>query len=237
MTGLSTPPPLHRHRAPHRELLRRHRDQWTRREFQRAFAVSALFFTSSVVASFFAIQYATEKASNSVTDIILSNVPAMDIAGFFVFGTLLLVAFTTLVMLAHPKRLPFTLNSLALFYFIRSAFVSLTHIGPFTLPSDPTDWGVLAAHFLFGADTFFSAHTGVPFLLALIFWQEKGLRNIFLAWSVYMGTVVLLGHYHYTIDVASAFFITYAIFCLCDQFFPRTRALFLSDEAASATRI
>jgi hypothetical protein len=226
--------PLHRHPAPHRELLRRYKEYWTTREFIESFSLAILFFLASIAASFFAIQYATTHASNSVTDIILSNIPVFDVDGWFVFGTLFLVLFSVLVVLAHPKRLPFTLNSLALFYFIRSAFVSMTHIAPYPIPPDPANWGVLAAHFLFGADTFFSAHTGAPFLLALIFWKEKGLRNVFLAWSVYMAIVVLLGHYHYTIDVVSAYFITYTIFSLCVWLFPHTRALFLRDEAQRA---
>jgi hypothetical protein len=224
---------LHRHHAPHRELARRYRAHWSRKEFRSALYVSVLFFAAAVTVSFFAIQYATERASNAVADIILSNFPPLDVDVFFVFGTLLLIIFATLLAFAHPKRLPYMLNALALFYLIRSAFVTMTHLGPFPVPLDTTDWGTLAAHFLFGADRFFSAHTGVPFLLALIFWRETALRNIFFLWSVYMATVVLLGHYHYTIDVASAYFITYTIFILCERFFPKTRALFLSDETVT----
>lgn len=221
--------PLYRS-GGHTELFRRYRVHWGRREFRRAAYVSVLFFASSVVVSFFAIQYATERATNAVGDIILSNVPPFDVDGYFVFGTLLLIGFIALILLAHPKRVPFALNSLGLFYLIRSAFVSMTHIGPFPIPTDTTNWGTIAAHFLFGSDRFFSAHTGVPFLMAFIFWRERGLRNLFLLWSVYMAAVVLLGHYHYTIDVASAYFITYTIFVLCERLFPNTRALFLSDE-------
>ncbi|MCR4325521.1 MAG: sphingomyelin synthase family protein [Patescibacteria group bacterium] len=222
--------PLHRHSQPHRELARRYRHYFSRSDFRTATALSGVLFALSVVASFFAIRYATERASNSVTDIILSNVPAMDVDGLFVWGTVFLIAFITLLLLAHPKRVPFTLNCLALFYFIRSAFVSLTHIGPFPLQSENAyDLGHFISTFLFSSDLFFSAHTGVPFLLALIFWREKAARNIFLAWSVYMATVVLLGHYHYSIDVASAFFITYTIYVLGGYLFPKSYALFLHD--------
>jgi hypothetical protein len=118
------------------------------------------------------------------------------------------------------------LYSLALFFLIRSAFTTLTHIGPFHIPAPSADWGTLAKDFLFSSDLFFSGHTGVPFLMALIYGRNVLLRPVFLAWSAYMAVVVLLGHYHYSIDVASAYFITYTIFCLCERFFPQSRRLF-----------
>jgi membrane-associated phospholipid phosphatase len=68
--------------------------------------------------------------------------------------------------------------------------------------------------------------------MALIFWREKGLRYLFILWSVYMGIVVLLGHLHYSIDVASAYFITYSIFCIAVWLFPKDHKLFFSDVPA-----
>ena len=70
-------------------------------------------------------------------------------------------------------------------------------------------------------DLFFSGHTGAPFLMALVFWPHKRLRYIFLAWSGFFAVVVLLGHIHYTIDVLSAFFITYGIYHIALHFFPK----------------
>lgn len=221
--------PLHRHKAPHRELLRRYRAHFAEREFRTALYSSLVFFAASVLVSFYAINYANEVASNAVTDIILSNIPAFDVDGLFGYGTILLIAFVALVLFTHPKRIPFSLNSMAAFYFIRSAFTSLTHLGPFpTLPPNG-DWGTLLSHFLFGDDYFFSAHVGVCFLLALVFWRDKFLRYAFLAWSVFMSVIVLLGHYHYSIDVASAYFITYTIYVLCVKFFPKSLAIFNAD--------
>ncbi|HTR18467.1 MAG TPA: phosphatase PAP2-related protein [Candidatus Paceibacterota bacterium] len=191
--------------------------------------LSLLYFAASVVVSFYAINYATESASNSVTDIVLSNVRAFDVDALFAYGTLLLVAFITLLLLAHPKRVPFTVFALGTFYFIRSAFTSLTHLAPFPSMPPNGDWGVLIGHFLFGGDLFFSGHVGVCFLMALIFWRDKVLRYVFLAWSLYMSAVVLVGHYHYSIDVASAYFITYTIYVLCVKWFPKSFAVFHAD--------
>ncbi len=227
-----TSPALHPRKGPlwGRELAHRYRSHFSRRDYQMAIAGSILFFLASVVVSFYAINYANDVASNYVTDIILSNVPAFDVDGLFGYGTILLIAFVTLVLLTHPKRAPFSLFSMGTFFFIRSAFTSLTHLGPFpTLPTNG-DWGKLLSHFLFGSDYFFSGHVGTCFLLALIFWKEEGLRYLFIVWSAYMAVVVLLGHYHYSIDVASAYFITYTIYVLCVKFFPTSLAIFNADS-------
>ncbi|HEV3244786.1 MAG TPA: phosphatase PAP2-related protein [Candidatus Paceibacterota bacterium] len=218
-----------RRRSPHRELLHRYGTHFSQREYRTALFLSLVFFAASVVFSFFVINYANEIASNFVTDIILSNTPALGVDGLFAYGTILLIAFITLLLLSHPKRIPFSLNSMATFYFIRSAFTSLTHLGPFPTVPPNGDWGILLSHLLFGSDYFFSGHVGVCFLLALVFWQDKVLRYLFLAWAAYMSIVVLLGHYHYSIDVASAYFITYTIYVLCLKFFPKSLAIFNTD--------
>jgi membrane-associated phospholipid phosphatase len=221
--------PLHRSSAPHREVLQRYRRHLARSEFRWIFFLSLVYFVASIIFAFFAINYANDVASNSVTDLILSNIPIFDVDGLFAYGTLLLIAFITLLVLVHPKRIPFVLNALGTFWIIRSIFTSLTHLGP--LPTAPPngDWGTLLSHFLFGSDYFFSGHVGVCFLMALVFWNDKVLRYLFLAWSAYMSIVVLLGHYHYSIDVASAYFITYTIYVLCVKFFPRSLAIFNAD--------
>jgi membrane-associated phospholipid phosphatase len=65
-----------------------------------------------------------------------------------------------------------------------------------------------------GNDSFFSGHTGLPFLMAFIYYDRKWLRIIFISLSMIFGAVVLLAHIHYTIDVLSAFFISYGIYRL-----------------------
>jgi membrane-associated phospholipid phosphatase len=177
-------------------------------------------FLGSLFINFYAIQFATKHASNSVTDIILSNIPTFNVSWFFVYGLWLLVAFITLLCLHHPKRIPFTLFALALFVLIRAAFTSMTHIAPFELTYIP-DFGESVRTTFFGADQFFSGHTGAPFLMALIYWHRSTLRYIFLAWSAFFAVIVLLGHLHYTIDVFAAFFITYGIFHITQWFFPK----------------
>jgi hypothetical protein len=175
--------------------------------------ISIVAFLASLAVQYYATAFATARVSNPVTDIILSNVPIFDMSEVYVYGLLSLTAFIVFLCLAHPKRIGFTLYSLALFIVIRSIFVSLTHLAPYPIPPSP-DFGTTMQKIFFGGDLFFSGHTGVPFLMALIYWREELLRYLFLALSVFFGTVVLVAHLHYSIDVFSAFFITYTIYHL-----------------------
>ena len=197
------------------------------RGFLISLFIAILFLAVSLVINFYAGTYATEKVSNSVTDIVLSNIRIFDVDGIFVYGAILFWIFIVGLCLFKPKTMPFTLKSVALFIVIRSIFISLTHIGPFP-GSVIVSSSNLFQKISFGGDLFFSGHTGLPFLMALIFWNNKYLRYLFLASSAVFAVVVLLGHYHYSIDVLSAFFITYSIFHISLFLFKKDRKLFLS---------
>jgi len=220
--------PLHKYPKPHRELARRYKTYYKDRDYRLAVLGSFLVFIASVMASLLAGHFANTHASNYASDIILSNTPAINVDKFFVIGTGLFAFMAIAIAFAHPRRVPYTLFALALFFFIRAGFVMMTHIAPF--PERATsNFGVTTRKYFFGSDLFFSGHTGAPFLMALVFWRDKKIRYLFLAWSIFFGVIVLLGHLHYTVDVASAYFITYTIFCLAELFFPEYRELFYSD--------
>jgi hypothetical protein len=177
----------------------------------------------------YATSYATERASYPVTDIILSNIRAFDVDIIFIYGPLVFFIFLLITLLYHPHKIPFVVKSVALLILIRSIFVTLTHIGPF--PSEAIiNSSNFVSKFSTGGDLFFSGHTGIPFLTALIFWKNKSLRYIFLVYSIFIGTIVLLGHYHYSIDVLAAFFITYSIFHLSSHLFKKDKELFYNPN-------
>lgn len=200
-------------------LIACHKQYWTQRRYVYSVLVGFLFFLLSLIANRYASLYATAQASNAVNDLILDNIPVMnvewivnDVAAFFGFSMLALIIW-------QPRRIPFILKAVALFVFIRSAFIIFTHLGPFPHRTylDPSDlWRTLT----YGGDYFFSGHTGMPFLLALIYWQEKWVRYFCLAAAALLSTGVILGHLHYSIDVFAAFFITYGVFVMAQHFFP-----------------
>ena len=187
-----------------------------------SFILALAMLAAGLVISAYAVQYATLTASSSVTDIILSNFRAHDVDGIFVNGAMIMVLFIACVCLWDPKRIPFTVKTIAIFVIIRSIFIMCTHIGAFPdhIVIDPSSQNFLESimgtnmysSFFLGNDSFFSGHTGLPFLMAFIYYDKKWLRAIFMAFSIMFGVIVLLGHLHYTIDVLSAFFISYGIY-------------------------
>jgi hypothetical protein len=195
------------------------------RAFLQSFILSVVFIAISLVVNYFAGLYANKMASSSVTDIFLSNIPVFDVDIFFIYGPVLFWFFIFLISIEYTKRIPFLIYSVGLFIIIRAIFVSLTHLGPFPTQSIVTNINMIS-RFSVGNDFFFSGHTGLPFLMALIFWDIKPVRNICIMSSLFFGIIVLLGHYHYSIDVLSAFFITYSIYKIAEFSFKKEKKFF-----------
>jgi hypothetical protein len=210
------------------KFFEKHKSQWSQKSFLFSALSAFLLLAASLFVNYTAGNYAAEKASNGVTDIILDNVPVMDVDGIFIYGAILFGVFLVILLIKEPKQIPFIIKSAALFYFIRAIFISLTHLGPI-FQQAPLVSNILSRNLIFGADYFFSGHTGLPFLMALSFWGNKYLRNIFLATSFIFGASALLGHYHYSIDVFAAFFITYSIFHIARWLFAKDYRLFLDS--------
>lgn len=204
--------------------MKRHNIYFKDKQYLLSVFFALILLGASMVVNYYAGMYATDRASNSVTDIVLDNIPVFNLGGIFVYGAVLFWIFVGLLCLWRPRVLPFTLKSIALFTLIRSVFITLTHIGPF--PTQAVVSSDLLGKFTFGADLFFSGHTGLPFLMALIFWRTPILRFIFIISSLLFGAVVLMAHLHYSIDVLSAFFITYTIFQIAEFLFVEDRKLF-----------
>jgi len=201
--------------------------QLSDRRFLFSLITAFLFLGISITTTYFSIQYVNEKASSPVTDIILSNIPVFDVDGIFIFGPVIFWVLIGLYAIAFEfKKVPFMLKSISLFVIIRAVFITLTHIGPFP---DQINTGVSNSFFSVftsGSDLFFSSHTGLPFLMALVFWENKYVRWFCLLSSFFFGTIVLMAHLHYSIDVAAAFFITYTIFHLSQKCFKAEQEFF-----------
>lgn len=208
-----------------KRTISKHIDHWSNKSLVISSLVGAVFFIASLVINHFATIYATEEASNYVRDVLLSNLPVFNVDIIVNEGAMIFLLFVTFLLILEPKRIPFTLKSAAVFIIIRALFITLTHVGPFPVHSylDKHD---IFQQFTRGKDFFFSGHTGLPFLMALIFWDEKWIRNISLVATAVFAISVILGHLHYSIDVFAAFFITYGIFHIAQKFFPVDFQLF-----------
>jgi len=204
------------------------------RAYLRSLSEGAAFLAASSIAIFAAVTYATVHASNYVTDFVLSRVGPLNVRFLFIYGTFTAFAITASLLAWRPNRLPFALKAIALFLLVRAVFVALTHMAP--SPIDPQQPAPFFNSIFYGGDLFFSGHTGLPFLAALAFWHIPQWRMFYLALTGFFGLIVLLGHYHYSIDVLAALFITHGIFQISCWLFGRDYALFRSRENQAAPR-
>lgn len=187
-----------------------------------------ILFIVSVFITHYASLYAENRASGPVDDIILSNTKVYNFEFFFIYIAIALGLFVITLCLRFRKTAPFLIKTVSLFIIIRSIFVSLTHIGPFPLKLELHS--NLLNFITSGNDLFFSGHTGLPFLIALIFWDHLYIRILFLSGSFVLGVTALLSHLHYSIDVFAAFFITYSIYHIARKLFKKDFEFFTLED-------
>lgn len=160
---------------------------------------------------------------SSVGDLFLDIFPTYNLEFLFTYGIYSLVLYVFLyVVLIKPESAPFALKTYGLLFIFRSAFVSLTHFGPpvgFFYEEISNIGGGLFSNLIFKNDLFFSGHTAIPFLAFLIFKDSYIFKWIQFIGSIIMGITVLLMHVHYSIDVFSAFFITFGIYSISLKLF------------------
>src|SRR5689334_19185927 len=210
------------------DTMRLYRTLFATRAYLRSLCEGAAFLAASSIAIFASVTYATVHASNYVTDFVLSRVGPFNVRFLFVYGTFTAFVITIGLVAWRPNRLPFALKAIALFLLVRAVFVALTHMAP--SPIDPQKPAPFFNSIFYGSDLFFSGHTGLPFLAALAFWHIPQWRAFYLALTAFFGAVVLLGHYHYSIDVLAALFITHGVFQVSCWLFSRDYTLFRSSE-------
>jgi membrane-associated phospholipid phosphatase len=199
----------------------KYKDFFTK-ERVRSLCVALVLLALALTFQYYASAYSTRNANRFVGDIFLDNLPVVNMNGVIIEGALLLIVISMVLVLCKPKYLLFTLKAVAIFIAIRAFFVAVTHLGIYPDQIVPDSNGFLDRIYLalnLQAGYFFSAHTGLPFLLALIFWDKRFWRIFYFIVSAIMGISVLLAHVHYSIDVFAAPFMTYSIFKLAEYLF------------------
>jgi hypothetical protein len=150
-------------------------------------------------------------------DLILRHLPGVDVSAVYWWGAAAFVAFAaTVAVLRERNRLGYFARSYALLIAARACLMVLT---PLHIPDGAisVDAGVLYASvgrmMTVHNDLFFSMHTAAPFMASLLF-REAWAARVCLAFSVLLAATVLLLKTHYSLDVAGAFFVTYALYRL-----------------------
>jgi len=208
--------------------MRRHHGFWNDQR-KHSLYLGFLLLMLALVVQINAGQYSSRRAldANPVGDLFLDNLPVLNLDYIIVQGALIMYIIGGYLFITRPRELLLGAKAFALFVIIRAFFMNLTYMGIY--PRNLFDVSGPGAGFFsaitFDGNFFFSGHTGLPFLMALIFWREKHWRYFFVFVSVFFGMAALLAHVHYSIDVFAAPFITYTIFQIVAHLFPRDYAL------------
>ncbi len=145
-----------------------------------------------------------------LSDLILDNLPAINVALFYdIFALLPLIV--VLIYVVHKKdysRVPFIIMMSALFYIVRGIFIVLTPFGnpPMFSGSDPLFNGFAK----YDLGVYPSGHAGNVFLMFLLV-KDKVYKWIILTCLVIVIITLFLSHGHYSIDIFSGLFFAYAI--------------------------
>ena len=176
-------------------------------EYKYFISLSIMVFVIATFIDYFSGKYVTMTRTAHVPDLILDHFGPLNLGFLYIWGYITLVLTILLYpVLFHIRTLHIVISQFSILVMLRAVFVLLTHL---QTPPDAihVSFPGIFQSLSFENDMFFSGHTAIPFLGFLLF--KKPIRYFFLCGSFVMGSVVLLTHIHYSIDVFGAFFITY----------------------------
>ncbi len=172
------------------------------------------FFVSYEYISYMGSLATNLAAQSPTTDQVLNILPKIDTSYMHVQIFVLFKYLFFISLIFFVRYIPFILFSSVTLSILRATFVPMTNIG------FPEGQPLIDSNYTFGGDLFFSGHTAIPFLWALIFWDNKYLRYFFFLSSFVFGLSALLGRFHYSIDVFSAPFFAYCVYAFSKSIFP-----------------
>ena len=145
-----------------------------------------------------------------LSDMILDNLPVLNVSLFYDIFALIPIILV-LVYIVHKKdynRIPVFLMMSGLFYIVRGIFIVLTPFGnpPMFNGSDPLFNGFAK----YDLGVYPSGHVGNVFLMFLLV-KDRGYK-----WAIFICLILViitlfLAHGHYSIDILSGLFFSYAI--------------------------
>jgi len=197
------------------------------KERVRSLLVAFVLLGLAIVFQFYATGYSARVSSNFVHDLLLDNLPIVNLNIIIIEGAFAAIIGTFILLFIKPRYLIFTMKAVAIFIATRAVFIAVTHLGIYPGQINPGTGPFDHVYTALGLEAgfFFSGHTGLALLMALIFWDEKFWRFAYLIVAAVFGMSVILAHVHYTIDVLAAPYMTYAVFKMSQYFFDEDYAL------------
>ncbi|OHB67065.1 MAG: hypothetical protein A2Y76_07680 [Planctomycetes bacterium RBG_13_60_9] len=193
-----------------REYFRKGLHDWVREflEYKYLIALSLVLVIVATYLDYYSGVYVSATKAADVPDLILDHLKPIDLNFLFVYGYMALIVTMFLYPLFfHIRMLHVVVCQFSLLLMLRALFLIFTHLQT-PAGSVPVDFPWFFGKLYFENDMFFSGHTAIPFLGFYVF-RRSPIRYAFLVGSVVMGITALAMHLHYSIDVFSAFFITY----------------------------
>ena len=203
-----------------KKYIDQHKKVWSNKQFVYSVLFAIFLILLSAIVNQFAGKYSDKMKSNNVTDAILDNIPTVNMSFVFVEGFILLHVFMAFLAFLYPRHIPFMLKCVAMIVLTRSVFVTLTHLNVYS-GHLPPETPLILQPLYFKGDLFFSGHTAVPFILAIVFWSKRFIRYILLGATVLLASSTLLMKLHYSIDVFAALFIAHSLFIICRKIFKK----------------
>jgi membrane-associated phospholipid phosphatase len=164
------------------------------------------------------LNYVELRAGETFSDPLLNIFPPIDLT-WLIFGLIYICLITAIISLANnPANLLRALQAFIILEITRTVTLFLLPLNPppGMLPLNDPFVQMFGHGQILTKDLFFSGHTSTLFLLFLTA-QKKILKGIFLSSAVIVGISVLLQHVHYSIDVFTAPFFSYAAVKLAEQ--------------------
>lgn len=193
---------------------------WTYTSFRWQFTITlAVVFTFPFIMNGF-FDFVEARQGVLLNDYVLDFVPSYDVSMivfFFLYSGILAGLY---YHISHPKTILLAFQTYALVTLLRLLTITLVPLEP------PIGYIPLKEPFvqlfttngrIISKDLFFSGHMST--ILSLFFSSHRKFIRIFLFYcSCMVGTMILLQHVHYTIDVLVAIPITFIIYVFCKNY-------------------
>lgn len=155
-----------------------------------------------------------------LSDLILDNLPFYNVSLIYDISCLipLVLVLVYIVQKKDYNRIPVFLLMSGIFYIVRGVFIVLTPFGnpPMFNGSDPLFHGF--SNYELGV--YPSGHAGNVFLMLLLV-KDKGFKWLIFVCLVVVITALFLARGHYSIDILSGLFFSYAIKAFGEKHFPK----------------